>query len=92
MVIDTSKVSLGSWKTTLGGFVTGGLIFLSSYLTNGNTVNIHDPKFWMAFACAAWGYVQKDSNKTGGTSLVAGAVPDATLHAEAAVAAAAPKV
>jgi hypothetical protein len=83
MVIDTSKLNAGSWKTTVGGLVTGGLLFLSSYLQNGHAVNIHDPKFWMAFAVAAWGYVQKDKDVTGGTKLSSGAVPDATLHAVA---------
>jgi hypothetical protein len=82
MVIDTSKVNFGSWKTTLGGFVSGGLLFISSYLSNGHTINIHDPKFWGAFVVAAWGYVQKDSGVTGGTKLASGSVPDATLHQE----------
>ena len=91
MVIDTSKILSSSWKTTVGGFVTGGLVFLNSYLQNVHTVNIHDPKFWMAFALAAWGYVQKDSNVTGGTTLASGAVPDATLHQAAANEVAAPK-
>ena len=68
MVIDTSKLNSTSWKTTLGGLVTGGLLFLSSYIQNGHTfINIHDPKFWMSFALAAWGYVMKDKNVTGGT-------------------------
>jgi hypothetical protein len=92
MILDTSKLTAGSWKTTVGGFITGGLVFLSSYLQNGRTVNIHDPKFWMAFVLAAWGYVQKDSGVTGGTTLANGAIPDATLHAAAANEAAVPKV
>ena len=67
MVIDTSKLNSTSWKTTLGGLVTGVLLFLSSWIQNGHTINIHDPKFWLAFVVAAWGYVQKDKNVTGGT-------------------------
>lgn len=77
--------SMTSWKTTLGGFVTGGLLFLSSYMQNGNSINIHDPKFWAAFVVAAWGYVQKDANVTGGTT------PNSTNSPTVVAATSAPK-
>ena len=83
MILDTSKLGTGSWKSTVGGLVAGGLMFVNSYIQNGQHINVHDPKFWMAFGFAAWGYVQKDSNVTGGTTLASGSVPDATLHAAA---------
>ena len=84
MVIDTSKVNFGSWKTTLSGCVTGGLLFLQSWVANGKTLNFHDPMLLVGLAVAVFGIVAKDGDKTGGTSLVPNAVPDATLHQEAA--------
>lgn len=83
MVIDTSRI--GSWKTTLSGCVTGGLLFLQSWIANGKTINFHDPMLLVGLGVAVFGIVAKDGNKTGGTSLVPGSVPDATLHAEAKI-------
>ena len=71
-----------NWKTTLGGLVGGALAVLYSYIQSGQHINPKDPMFWMGFVIAVKGYYEKDKNVTGGTKLAAGAVPDATLHAE----------
>ena len=83
MVIDTSKLSAGSWKTTVAGWLSGGLLFLQSYLSNGHALNWHDPALLVGLGLAILGTAAKDSNVTGGTVLQTGAVPDARLHAEA---------
>src|ERR1017187_5197198 len=86
MVLDTSKLSVGSWRTTLVGCAFAGMTFLQSWLANSKTINWHDPVLLIGLGMAVLGFVAKDSNKTGGTSLVANAIPDARLHAEAVVA------
>ena len=85
MVIDTSKLGSSSWKTTVTGWLTGGLLFLQSWLANGHKLNFHDPVLLIGLGMAILGTMAKDGNKTGGTSLVTGAVPDAQLHAQSAV-------
>lgn len=67
MVIDTSKMLNGSWKTTVSGAIGAGLIWLNSYLQNSHTINWHDPQLLIGLAMAVMGYVAKDSNVTGGT-------------------------
>ena len=91
MVIDTGKMLTGSWKTTLFGLISAAAVFV-----------VANPSMfarwpWLPTVAgfvatgglAALGISGKDSGVTGGTKLESGAVPDATLHAEAKTEAAA---
>ena len=91
MVIDTSKITSGSWKTTVTGWLTAVVLWLQSWLLQGHKLNWHDPMLVVGIAAAVLGSLSKDNDVTGGTKLATGAVPDAALHAEAAQQAAAPK-
>lgn len=55
-----------SWKTTLAGVVPGLLLFLQSWLTNGHTLDWHNPTLLVGAALAVLGIVGKDYNVTGG--------------------------
>jgi len=68
MVLDTSKLFSGSWKTTVGGLVVAVFIGLSSYLSDGHTLNYKDPLLWAAVGVAVKGFFEKDGNVTGGTT------------------------
>ncbi len=85
MVIDTSKLTAGSWKTTLLGLISaaaGFVAFSPALFAKWPWVN-EVAKYIMVGGMAGIGIAAKDSAVTGGTILQAGAVPDATLHAEA---------
>ena len=87
MVIDTSKLASGSWKTTLIGLVSaaaGFVAFSPALFVKWPWVN-EVAKYIMVGGLAGLGLAAKDTDRTGGTVLQAGAVPDATLHAEAKV-------
>jgi hypothetical protein len=88
MVIDTSKLTAGSWKTSLAGYAVliSGLIAANpGDFVKWPTV-VLAAKYIALLAAAAGFKFAKDGNVTGGTTLATGAVPDARLHAEAVVA------
>jgi hypothetical protein len=83
MVIDTAK--MGSWKTSLTGFISAaaGFVAFSPQLFQKYPMVMELAKYIMIGGMASIGILAKDSQVTGGTKLQDGAVPDATLHAEA---------
>lgn len=90
MVIDTSRLGAGSWKTTASGLVTAaaGFIVANPELFVNHQMLLKLAMYMMVGGLASIGLFAKDSNVTGGTTLQSNAVPDATLHAEAKVEAA----
>ena len=84
MVIDTSKLGAGSWKTSVIGVLSaaaGFVAFSPALFAKWPWVN-EVAKYIMVGGLAGLGLASKDSGVTGGTRLESGAVPDATLHAE----------
>jgi len=92
MIIDTSKLTAGSWKTSLIGLLSAaaGFVAFSPALFSKWPWIVEVAKYIMVGGLAGLGFASKDSNVTGGTVLQSNAVPDATLHAEA-IAAVPPK-
>ena len=88
MKIDTSKLTSGSWKTTLFGIITfvAGFIAMSPATFAKWPIVVELAKYIALGAGGAGLVAAKDSGVTGGTKLESGAVPDATLHEEAAAA------
>ena len=79
MVIDTHN--MGSWKTTIAGLAGAILTVVVQYTQNNHKFDWH--QLSIPVTIAVLGFLAKDSNVTGGTTLQSNAVPDATLHAEA---------
>ena len=82
MVLDTTKLNMGSWKTTLSGLVTAGAGFIvaNPELFANHPAILKFAMYVMVGGLASIGIFAKDSNKTGGTSLVPNSTPDAVLH------------
>jgi len=90
MVIDTSKLTSGSWKTTVTGILTaaaGFVTFSPALFTGPKWAWVNElAKYVMIGGLAGMGLASKDNNVTGGTKLTPDAIPDARLHAEAVAA------
>src|ERR1017187_7846366 len=88
MVIDTSKISTGSWKTNVAAVVTfvAGFILINPALFVKWPIVYELAKYVGVGGVGVGFFSAKDSNVTGGTVLQSNAIPDARLHAEAVVA------
>jgi hypothetical protein len=79
------KINMASWKTTVIGLILAVGNVVLPLIQNGTVT-------WKQISTsaliAAFGFVAKDAGVTGGTTLAAGAVPDATLHQQAVIVAA----
>ena len=70
-----------SWRTTVAGWLGGGVVAILPVLQTGH---FDSKDLAIGFALGVLGTFAKDSNKTGGTQLQTGSIPDAALHKEAA--------
>ena len=89
MVIDTSKLLGGSWKTTAFGLISAiaGFVILHPQYFTAHAYIVDIANYVLMGGLAGLGLAGKDSNVTGGTTLQSNAVPDVVLHQEAAKAA-----